>query len=333
MNSTGFNSFDKVFVIAEIGNNHEGDFEVAKDLIKAASSAGADAVKFQTIIPENFVSISNKSRINQLKKFQLDPQEIKKLAEYSASKNIIFFSTPFDIQSAIFLNNLQNIFKISSGDNNFIPLINKVFQFNKPTIVSTGLADIKSLKKVYKIWSDFNKKFELAFLHCVSSYPVPDKEANVTAIKHLSEEFSDVKIGYSDHTLGIDACLLAVSLGAKIIEKHFTLDKNFSDFRDHHLSADPKELQLLVKKIRRYETLMGDGIKKIESSEYQLKDVVRRSIASAREIPLGKKIELDDLTWVRPGTGMPIGEEFLLIGNFTNRKISQGELISLDMIN
>ena len=177
-----------------------------------------------------------------------------------------------------------------------------------------------------------NKQFELAFLHCVSSYPVPDVDANLGAINHLKKEFPDVTIGYSDHTLGIDACLVAVSLGAKIIEKHFTIDKNFSDFRDHHLSADTSEMELLINKIRKYETLLGDGIKKLESSESLLKDLVRRSIASAKEIPSGKKIESTDLTWVRPGTGMPIGDESLLIGSYTNRKIVQGELMSLDMI-
>ncbi len=333
MKNKGFNSFDKVFVIAEIGNNHEGNFEVAKKLINAAASAGADAVKFQTFIPEYYVSNSNKNRINQLKKFQLESNLVIKLAAHAASKNILFFSTPFDIKSANFLNKIQTIFKISSGDNNFTPLINEVFQFNKPTIISTGLADINSLKEIYKKWIHFNKKFELAFLHCVSSYPVPDSEANLGAIKHLSEVFPEVKIGYSDHTLGIDACLIAVSLGAKIIEKHFTLDKNFSDFRDHKLSADPSEMSLLIKKIRKYETLLGDGIKKIESSESLLKDLVRRSIAAGKDIPNGKIIALNDLTWVRPGTGMAIGDESLLIGNSAKRKIYQGELMSLDMIN
>ena len=222
----------KVFIIAEIGNNHEGNFELAKEMISKAAKAGVDAVKFQTFIPENLVCNEDKTRLKQLSKFQLSYNQFKDLSLFAEEKSVIFFSTPFDLKSAEFLNSIQPLFKIASGDNNFFPLIDIVAQFKKPMIVSTGVADLDLIKKIYdrifSIWKNKNSNPGLALLHCVSSYPVPHDQANLSTISFLNKEFPDVAIGYSDHTLGIDAAVSSVFCGAKIIEKHFTIDKNYS---------------------------------------------------------------------------------------------------------
>jgi N-acetylneuraminate synthase/N,N'-diacetyllegionaminate synthase len=287
----------KTFIIAEIGNNHEGNFHIAKKLISSAKQYGADAVKFQTFIPEYFVPKSNRRRYEQLKNFKLTFRQFKKLADYSKKIGIIFFSTPFDIKSAEFLNKIQKIFKISSGDNNFLPLINTIAKFNKTIFLSTGLANIKQIAKVKKLilylWKKKVKNSKkLAILHCVSSYPVVESEANLLAIKTLKSKFSDCIIGYSDHTCGILSPIVAVALGAKIIEKHFTLDKSFSTFRDHQISANPKEMKEMIDKIRKVEQMLGSGKKELQISEKKNIKFMRRSIVARVDIPKGKKIEL-----------------------------------------
>ena len=246
---------NKTFVIAEVGNNHEGSFKLAKRLISEAKKSGADAVKFQTIIPDLLISSKNKKRLRQLNKFKLSFEQFKRLSIYAKKKNIIFLSTPTDTKSADFLNNIQNFFKISSGDNNFIPLIKKIAGFNKSIILSTGLSDLKlidsSKKIIFNEWKKKSKKKkDLVLMHCVTSYPVDPKEANLNAIRTLQKNFKDCVIGYSDHTIGILSCLTAVALGARVIEKHFTINKNQSQFRDHKLSANPVEMRELVSSIR-----------------------------------------------------------------------------------
>jgi N,N'-diacetyllegionaminate synthase len=302
----------KIFIVAEIGNNHEGNFEIAKKMIEKAAEAGVDAVKFQTFIPE-YISGGDEKRLKRLQSYKFTHEQFHKLAKIAKKYKLIFFSTPFDIQSAIFLNTIQPVFKIASGDNNFYPLINKVINFGKPLIISTGGSNIISIKKLYKYICKIMKKKKLeknlAFMHCVSSYPVPQNQANLASIKYLKSIFSDIEIGYSDHTLGIEASIYSVFTGARIIEKHFTLDKNYSNFRDHKLSADPRELKLLVKQIRNAEEIYGLEEKKIQKCEKDLNHYGRRSIAVNRNLASGKKLKLSDLTWIRPGTGLPPGEE------------------------
>jgi|TARA_B100000959_G_scaffold253656_1_gene284700 N-acetylneuraminate synthase/N,N'-diacetyllegionaminate synthase len=327
----------KTFVIAEIGNNHEGRFDVAKKLIFKAKQCGADAVKFQTFIPEYFVPKSNKKRYEQLKNFKLTFKQFKKLADYSKKIGIIFFSTPFDIKSAEFLNKIQQIFKISSGDNNFLPLINIIAKFNKTIFLSTGLANIKQITKVKNLILNLWKKKaknskKLAILHCVSSYPVVESEANLLAIKTLKSKFSDCIIGYSDHTQGILAPIIAVILGAKIIEKHFTLDKSFSSFRDHQISANPKEMREMIDKIRKAELMLGSGKKELQISEKKNIKFMRRSIVAKLDIPKGKKIELHDLNWVRLSGGLSPGNEKKIINKKSLYNIKRGTKIKLDQI-
>ncbi len=330
MKIENINTSEKIFIIAEIGNNHEGNFELAQKMIEQAAVAGVDAVKFQTFIPEH-ISSGDQARLERLRGFKFSYDQFTKLSIIANKMGLIFFSTPFDIESAKFLNTIQSVFKIASGDNNFYPLINTVAGFGKPMIVSTGSAELNIIKKVHKLIKKNSKNIEfkpsLAFLHCVSSYPVPDNEANLASIIHLKKLFSDVVIGYSDHTLGIEAAVLSVIAGARIIEKHFTLDKNYSDFRDHHLSADPNEMRLLVERVRKAETMLGIEEKKPQNCEKEMNVIGRRSIAAARELPEGTKLKLSDFIWVRPGIGYPPGEEDSLVGKKINRNLKVGQII------
>jgi sialic acid synthase SpsE len=198
--------------------------------------------------------------------------------------------------------------------------------------VSTGAADIIAIKNVYnkisKIWSSKKKNIQnLVFLHCVSSYPVPNDQANLASIIYLKKLFPDVVVGYSDHTIGIDAAVLSVIAGARVIEKHFTLDKNFSDFRDHKLSADPEEMCLMVKKIRKVDKMFGKEEKKQQPCEKEMNNVGRRSISVAHNFSKGKKLSKSDLIWVRPGKGFPPGEEKKILGKKTSRDLKIGEII------
>ena len=291
---------NKVMIIAEIGNNHEGSFKLAKKLIDKASKAGVDAVKFQTFKTEEYVNDKDNFRYKRLKKFELSKEDFYKLSKFAKSKKLIFISTPFDIQSAIDLNKCVDFFKISSGDNNYFELIDKVLGFGKPTIISTGLLDYSGVENLLRFIK--KKKFtmkKIYLLHCVSDYPVIDKEANLLSIRYLRDKYK-INIGYSDHTLGIEASIMAVAHGAKIIEKHFTIDKNYSNFRDHKLSADPIEMFKLVQSVRKSSIMNGKYTKKITKNERKNLNSMRRSIYAKKQINKGERITLDKIKLVRP---------------------------------
>jgi len=294
------NKLKKTFIIAEIGNNHEGSFNVACKLIKEAKRAGVDAVKFQTFETKNYVNKNDIERFERLKKFELTKEEFYKLSLLAKNNNLKFISTPLDINSAIFLNKIVDYFKISSGDNNYYQLIEQVLKFKKNTIISTGLLNFKGTINLYK----FIKKLKfdnskIAFLHCVSSYPAEDKEANLLSISLLKKNFP-FTIGYSDHTLGIHAAIAATVIGAKIIEKHFTLDNNYSKFRDHQLSLNPVNMKHLVDSIRSIEYMMGKEQKIIQPSEKKNLFSMRRSLYLSKNINKNSKIKFKDVSIVRP---------------------------------
>ena len=311
-----FDFKNKVMIIAEIGNNHEGSFRLAKKLIEKAAKAGVDAVKFQTFKTEKFVNDIDQLRYKRYKKFELSKEDFYKLSKFAKSKKLIFISTPLDIQSAIYLNKRVDYFKISSGDNNYFQLIEKVLSFKKPVIISTGLLGysgiIDLLKLIKKRKFPMNKVF---FLHCVSDYPVVDKEANLISIKYLKDKFK-MNIGYSDHTLGIEASIMAVAYGAKIIEKHFTIDKNYSNFRDHKLSADPKEMIKLVESVRRSSIMGGTYTKKISKNEKKNLKSMRRSLYAKVQINKGERITMDKIKFVRPFNSL----SSITIENILNKK-------------
>ncbi len=305
-----------VFVIAEVGNNHEGSYARAEEMIGRAKEAGADAVKFQTIVPERLVSAGETTRVAQLKRFQFSYSQFESLAALARRAGIIFLSTPFDLESVAALDPLVPAFKIASGDNDFFPLLAAVALTGKPILLSTGLADLAGVAAskafIESTWRRDGKKGDLALLHCVVSYPTLTEDANLSAIRDLAT--LGCTVGYSDHTIGMDAAILSVALGARVIEKHFTLDKNQSDFHDHKLSADPVDLAELVRRVRETEILLGAGSKTVRPCEQAVSERVRRGIAASRDLAPGTVLAPADLTWVRPRSGLAPGEEDRLVG-------------------
>lgn len=323
----------KKFVIAEIGNNHEGNFSLAKKMIKEASKAGVDAVKFQAFNTNNFF-VSNKNQFNKYKKFEFSLNQFKKLSIYAKKNKIIFFSTPLDPNIVNNLNKFQSMFKIASGDNNFFLLVEKILKLQKPLIISTGLLDTKGVSKLVNFVRKIKKKNKLKnkviLLHCVSDYPAKMQNLNLNSIKYLSEKYKDFIIGYSDHSKGIEACKIALLLGANVIEKHFTLDKNQSDFRDHKFSATPKEMKRLILYKNDLEKILGQ--KKILISQNEKKNIkfMRRSIYASRNIMVNEKITLKNTKFVRPGFGITPNKFNLINGKKVKRHIYKNNPIKLN---
>ena len=319
----------QVFIIAEIGNNHEGDEQLAADLIGRAAEAGVDAVKFQTIVPERLTNVRDADRIQQLRRFQLGYDAFERLAEVASREGVIFLSTPFDVESARVLRRIVPAYKIASGDNTFYPLLDAVIETGKPILLSTGMLGLEKIaqikKRIESGWTENDIEQDLALLHCVVSYPTSPEDANLSAILDLKRLGSTV--GYSDHTLGITAAVLSVALGARIIEKHFTISHTYSDFRDHQLSADPVEMAELVERVREAETLLGHGEKRPAETEKDIEVRVRRSIVARRDLDEGLIVSWDDLEWVRPGGGLPPGSEGVILGKSLARPLKQGEMI------
>lgn len=320
----------KVLIVAEIGNNHEGSASLAEEMVFSAAEAGADAVKFQTIRAAHLVSSSDQRRFEQLKAFELSGHVFDRLRRVADKAGVIFISTPFDLGVVDFLSPLVAAFKISSGDNTFYPLIERVAETGKPIIMSCGLAGLSQLRYakalIDRVWYDTGATVEMAVLHCVTSYPVPPGDANLALIRILKDELG-CRTGYSDHTLGIDAAVASVAAGARIVEKHFTLNKEQSDYRDHQLSADPADLILMVQRIREVEELLGPGKKRLLSCEQNLLLPVRRSVVAARDLDKGEIVRWKDIDWTRPAGGLPPGKENLILGRTLVRNVARGNWI------
>lgn len=305
---------NKVFIIAEAGVNHNGDLNLAKELIDAACNAGADAVKFQTFNTADLVTRSAKkakyqiqntgegNQFEMLKKLELTYDDHLQLIDHCNKNNIMFLSTPFDFESAIILNQLNvPMFKISSGDLNNLPFLRYVAKFHKPIILSTGMSNLEEVQEaVDTIYTMGNK--ELTLLHCTSNYPTKYEDVNLRAMSVLKEKFK-IPIGYSDHSIGIEVSLAAVAMGAEVIEKHFTLDKCMVG-PDHKASLNPTELKELVSKIRNVEVAMGEKIKKCSYNEENTKISLRKSIVASKNINKGEKITYEHITLKRPGNGI-----------------------------
>lgn len=323
---------DNTYIIAEIGNNHEGNFELAKKLIKIAASCGCNAVKFQSIKPELLVGNKNIKRLNQLKRFELTKDNYKELKRVSEIEKIDFLSTPFDLDSVDFLDKLVPAYKVSSGDLNYFQLLKKIALKFKPIILSTGMSTIPEIQSsidfIKKIWEQNFKKYNIIYiLHCVSAYPTSIDYANLNALKDLSQ--LGFPIGYSDHTIGTEAAIIAVSMGAKIIEKHFTISKTYSEFRDHQLSADPEEMKKLVSNIRMTEKLIGNKPKIPMDIEKESLISMRRSIFSRFSLKKGEILSEDNLVCLRPGDGISPNKIYELIGREIKNDINANEIINL----
>lgn len=324
---------EEVLVIAEVGNNHEGDMGRARELVLRAAEAGAQAVKFQTIVPERLVSRTQSARIEQLRRFCLGYDQFSELAELAARQKILFMSTPFDLESVRFLAPLVPAFKIASSDNNYDALLQAVAQTGKPALLSTGMADMAGIKRACSVFEGAcgNRKAEIVLLHCVSAYPTPSESANLLAIRSLERETGH-PVGYSDHTLGIEAAVLSVALGARVIEKHFTLSKTQSEFRDHQLSAEPAELAELVRRVKVARAALGDGIKRVMPAEQAVVAAARRSAVARNPLAAGHVIVREDLDWLRPGGGVAPDAEGTLLGRSLSRAVAAGEMITPDML-
>ncbi len=308
-------SDNKVFIIAEAGVNHNGDMCLARQLIDIAAKSGADAVKFQTFIAEELASAkapkaayqqvntnNTESQQDMLKKLELSQQQNRELINYANKKNILFLSTPFDIKSADLLEELNlPLFKIPSGEITNLAFLEYIACKGKPIILSTGMSNLGEVEEAVQTIQGAGNS-ELYLLHCTSNYPVKTEDINLLAMNTLKDAFK-LPVGYSDHSLGIDISLAAVALGAVIIEKHFTLDKNLPG-PDHKASLSPDELCALVAGIEKVTLALGDGIKHHSLREEPIKNIARRSLTASKDIPINTKLIRSMLKIKRPGTGI-----------------------------
>ncbi|WP_242865963.1 N-acetylneuraminate synthase [Desnuesiella massiliensis] len=302
------------FIIAEAGVNHNGDINIAKKLVDAAFEAGVDAVKFQSFKAENLVTnkapkadyqketTGNGNQYEMLKSLELSYEDHIVLKSYCEEKGILFISTPFDFESVDLLEKLNvPLYKISSGDLTNIPLLKYIAKLKRPMIISTGMANLVEIEDAVEVTKkEGNDKISL--LHCTSNYPTEYEEVNLNAMTTLKNAFK-LPVGYSDHTIGIEVPIAAVAMGAKIIEKHFTLDKEMGG-PDHKASLNPEELGRMVLSIRNIEKAFGDGIKKCNKSEEKSKFVSRKSIVAKRFIKSGEIITEEMLDFKRPENGL-----------------------------
>lgn len=325
---------ERVAIVAEIGNNHEGNFEVACELVRQAAACGVDAVKFQTFKTEQFIRPIDTARFQRLQSFELTIEQFGQLANLAKSLGLLFISTPLDLESAQGLKPLVDAYKIASCDDTFYPLLSAIAKTGKPVMLSTGISDWEQVQKtvhhLQSVWElEKVANPSLAVLHCVSSYPVPPEQANLNSIRFLQEKLDyHYPIGYSDHVIGLDAALLAVGLGARVIEKHFTLDQQYSGFRDHQLSADPAMLKELVYRVRQAECLLGTLDKQVQPCAAESANAIRRSIAVKQDMDMGETLTDQDLIWNRPGTGLPPGSEFLVVGKTLKQPVRAGQQLT-----
>ena len=325
-----YDTAEQVLIVAEAGNNHEGDLDAARELVRQAARTGCHAVKFQTFRTEHYVGTADPKRFSQLKRYELGSDAFKDLADLARKLGLLFLSTPFDLESLKLIESVADGIKIASGDNDFVPLLRAAAKSHLPLIISTGASDLDRVEKAVDIVvRQRGEKFRStsALLHCVTSYPAAVENLNLASIPFLADQFQ-CDIGFSDHTVGIEAPILAVAAGARIIEKHFTLEGVESDFRDHDLSLTPSQMADLVQGIRRMERIMGSPSKEILPVEQDIAQAVRRSIVAARDLPAGTSLTADDLTWIRPQTGLSPGQEDELVGRQLVRDVAPSELIT-----
>ena len=337
----------KVIIIAEAGVNHNGDIQIAKKLIDAAVDAGVDYVKFQTFKADSLVSKSAKkaeyqsvnindgddSQYAMLKNLELSHEDHLELMSYCEERNINFFSTAFDVEGVHYLNDLGlSFFKIPSGEITNYPYLKAVALYKKPVVMSTGMCSENDIEKALEVLVKFGLSMEMiSILHCNTEYPTPMKDVNLKAMLTIQEKFK-TKVGYSDHTLGIEVPVAAVALGAHVIEKHFTLDKTLPG-PDHVASLEPDELKAMVKAIRNIELAMsGNGEKIASESEYKNIDIARKSLHIKRDLLKGHTITDEDLIPLRPGDGIsPMEWENVIGKTLITNKVEFDKLLYSDI--
>lgn len=319
---------NKTLIIAEAGVNHNGSLELAKKLIDVAAAAGVDYVKFQTFKTEKLVSklavkadyqVENtgdgaESQFQMIKKLELDRDTHDTLIAYCAKKNIKFFSTAFDLDSIDMLEELGlPLYKVPSGEITNLPYLQKIAGLGKPVILSTGMCNLADIEAAIAVMTDAGlSRDSITVLHCNTEYPTPMADVNLRAMTTIGHAFG-VKVGYSDHTLGIEVPIAAVALGAVCIEKHFTLDRTMEG-PDHRASLEPDELKAMVSAIRNIEIALGDGIKAPSVSEAKNMAIARKSIHLAEDLPAGHVLTEADLAMKRPGDGISPMDLHLVVG-------------------
>jgi len=331
------------FIIAEAGINHNGDMNLAKRLIDMAGVAGADAVKFQTFQAKEVVTETaekaeyqkqttdpHDSQFNLIKSLELKPEDFRQLASYAKDRSIFFLSSPFDSGSVDLLENLNvPAYKIPSGEITNFPLLKYIADKKKPVILSTGMSTLNEVEDAVGIIQE-KGVYDIIILHCVTSYPAKIEDINLRAIETLRKTFN-LPIGFSDHTLGIHIPIAAVAMGACVIEKHFTLDRDLSG-PDHKASLEPDELETMVTTIREIELAMGNGIKFPTMEERENKKAARRSLVARINILKGTIITEDMLDIKRPGTGLEPKQVNVVIGKEAKESIFTGEVITSDKL-
>lgn len=330
-------------IIAEAGVNHNGSIQIAKKLVDAAVEAGVDIIKFQTFKADKLVSKDakkaeyqkrnigdgNDSQYDMLKKLELSHKDHQTLIAYCKEKGIRFWSTAFDFDSIDYLHSLGlNLWKIPSGEITNYPFIRKIAKYRENIIMSTGMCVEEDIHKAINVLNEFGVgKDQITVLHCNTQYPTPFEDVNLKAMLTIKKDF-DVDVGYSDHTRGIEVPIAAVALGASVIEKHFTLDRNLPG-PDHKASLEPAELKVMVGAIRNIEKVLGDGEKKVTVSERANITVARKSIVAACPIKKGELLTEDNITVKRPGTGISPMRWNEVIGTAATKDYSEEEQISL----
>lgn len=330
----------KVLIIAEAGVNHNGDMELARKLIDVAVDCGVDIVKFQTFKSENLVTKSasmanyqvenigkNDSQLAMLKKLELKENDFRDLKKYCEEKNIQFFSTGFDLESLTFLKNLNmGLWKIPSGEITNLPYLEFIGKCNELVILSTGMASLDEVEAAINVLvKSGTEKNKITVLHCNTDYPTRFEDVNLNAMNTIKTRLG-VEIGYSDHTPGVEVSVAAVALGAKVIEKHFTLDKNLPG-PDHKASLDPNELKVLVTQIRNIEESLGRFEKIPSESEAKNISIARKSIVAKRDIKIGEIFTVENLTTKRPGTGISPMRWHEVIGTVAKKNYEEDDLI------
>ena len=329
----------RTFVIAEAGVNHNGSLKMARELVEKAKMAGADAIKFQTFKADKLVSRnagkadyqkkttpSKESQYDMIRRLELGPQDHQDIIRHCTRKKITFLSSPFDEESVDLLDSLGvTCFKIPSGEITNFPFLEHVAKKGKPIILSTGMSNLAEIQEALDVIFRMGNR-NVTLLHCVTEYPAPWDEINLRAMLTMKEAFK-LPVGYSDHTLGTEIAIGAVALGAEVIEKHFTLDKNL-DGPDHKASLEPEEFKQMVNAIRNLESSLGDGIKRAARCELRNMKVARKSIVAAVDIPGGEEITLRNVTIKRPGSGIQPKDLKKIMGLKARNKIRQDEVIT-----
>jgi N,N'-diacetyllegionaminate synthase len=333
----------KTIIIAEAGVNHNGDIDLAKKLVVEAAAAGADLVKFQTFLAKKIVSStapkaeyqklttgSGESQFEMIKKLELSRESHEVLIEECRRQGIGFFSTAFDTESFDMLLDLGcvDLIKIPSGEITNLPLLRYMTRLGKPVLLSTGMANLGEVEAAIQvIEASGTPRHLITILHCTTEYPTPMEDVNLKAMISMKQAFG-VEVGYSDHSAGIEVAIAAVALGAMVVEKHFTLDRNLPG-PDHKASLEPYELKAMVKAIRNIEVALGDGVKQPSRSELKNKPIARKSIVARREINAGELFSEDNLGAKRPGTGISPMCWDEIIGKMARRNFAMDELIEL----